>query len=244
MFDRRALDAASRPAWPALRSIEIDGWEARFSGGYTGRANSTTTVGGGALPLDERIARIEAAYAEARQPPWFRIPDFSHDEVTEALDARGYSAAFRGAFVLAAADPARGDETAIRITPDPESGWLDTHAAADEVPAQQRGVHDALFAKVPAPRLFAGALEDRRIVSVAMVALVGDLAVIQGVGTHAGFRRQGHARRVLRALLAEAWRRGARAAMLQVAVGNEAAQLIYAALGFKRIYQYSYRRLQ
>ncbi|MDB5366741.1 MAG: acetyltransferase, family [Rhodospirillales bacterium] len=225
-----------------MRSVEIDGWEARFSGGYTGRANSTTTVGEGKLALDDRIARIEAAYAEAGQPPWFRIPDFSDDEVTRALDARGYSEAFRGALVLAAADPERGNEIGIRITRDPEADWLDAHAAADNVPPQQRAVHDALFAKVGTPRWFAGALEGQRIVSVAMVALIGELAVIQGVGTRAESRRRGHARRVMRALLAESWRHGARGAMLQVAVDNDVAQAMYGGLGFERTYQYAYRR--
>ncbi|GIL40377.1 GNAT family N-acetyltransferase [Roseiterribacter gracilis] len=241
-FDPVALDAAARPAWPALRSIDIDGWDVRLSGGYTGRANSTTTTGTGALPLDERIARIEAAYADGGQPPIFRMPDFTDPAIGHALDARGYAPLHRHSLVLAANDPARNDEASVRITHAPDMAWLDTHAAADGVPLEQRALHDELFRRTPLPRLFAAAYDGAAIVSVAMTVLVGDLAVVQGVGTLATARRQGHGRRVMRALLAEAWRREARQVVLQVSATNEAAQPMYDALGFDPVYRYAYRK--
>jgi ribosomal protein S18 acetylase RimI-like enzyme len=241
-FDPVALDAAARPAWPALRSVDVDGWEARFSGGYTGRANSTTTVGTGRLPLDQRIARIEAAYQDAGQAPLFRIPDFTDDDVGAALTACGYAPLFRHSCVLASNDPVRGEEPSVRINRDPTLDWLDAHAEADAVGAEQRAMHDELFHRTPAPRLFAAALDGSRVVAVAMTVLAGDLAIVQGVGTAAEARRRGHARRVMRALLAEAWRQGARSTVLQVGANNEAAQPMYATLNFETIYQYAYRR--
>jgi ribosomal protein S18 acetylase RimI-like enzyme len=242
MFDPATLDAAARPAWPALRSVEIDGWEARFSGGYTGRANSTTTAGTGTLPLDERIARVEAAYAAANQPPLFRIPDFTDPAVEHVLDTRGYEPLQRPSCVLTARDPLRGDEATVRIARDPDSAWLDAHAAADAVPPGQRAMHDALFQRTPAPRLFAAALDGHRVVAVAMTVLIGSLAVVQGVGTVPDARRRGHGRRVMRALLAAAWRDGADSTVLQMSATNDAARPMYEALGFRETYRYAYRK--
>jgi N-acetylglutamate synthase len=242
-LDLHRLDRISRLVWPALRSIDVDGWEVRLSEGYTGRANSTTTLDeGGALPLASRIAAVEQAYDEALRPPWFRIPDFTDKSIDAALDARGYGRPFRAARVLTSADPVRDTEAALRIASTPEPAWLDTHAVADAVAADQRAAHDALFHRMPAPRLFAAALDGPQMVAVAAAALHGDVAFVHGVGTHPAARRRGHAGRVLRGLFDAAYREGARFFALQVGADNEAASPIYASLGFDEAYRYAYRR--
>ncbi len=201
-----------------------------------------TTTGDGVLPLDERIARVEAAYQEAGQAPLFRIPDFTDEAVTAALNARGYEPPFRHSCVLASNDPARSDEPSVQIHHDPTCDWLDAHAQADGVGIEQRAMHDDLFRRTPAPRLFASVLDGSHVVAVAMTVLIGDLAVVQGVGTLEAARRRGYGRRVMRALLAEAWRQGTRSTVLQVGANNDAAQPMYMSLNFERIYQYAYRR--
>jgi GNAT superfamily N-acetyltransferase len=53
-------------------------------------------------------------------------------------------------------------------------------------------------------------------------------------------RRQGLARRVTESLYAWAWEKGARFAYLQVVATNAAAMPLYAAQGFRTVYEYEY----
>ena len=53
-------------------------------------------------------------------------------------------------------------------------------------------------------------------------------------------RRQGLARRVTESLYAWAWAHGARFAYLQVVATNAAAMPLYAAQGFRTVYEYEY----
>ena len=63
--------------------------------------------------------------------------------------------------------------------------------------------------------------------------LVADELHITAVATHPEQRRQGLGRRVLGALLSHAAAEGAQHATLEVAAGNQAAQALYAAAGFR-----------
>jgi ribosomal-protein-alanine N-acetyltransferase len=65
--------------------------------------------------------------------------------------------------------------------------------------------------------------------------VVADSAEILTVGVVPAARRVGTARRMVDALLAEAVRRGAREAFLEVRIDNEAARALYEAQGFAQI---------
>jgi|1186.fasta_scaffold06616_4 ribosomal-protein-alanine N-acetyltransferase len=67
------------------------------------------------------------------------------------------------------------------------------------------------------------------------VLIVGATAEIMTVGVVPPARRAGIARRMLAALLAEAARRGAREAFLEVRVDNAAARALYAREGFDEV---------
>lgn len=67
------------------------------------------------------------------------------------------------------------------------------------------------------------------------VLIVSDTAEIMTVGVVPGARRAGTGRRMLEALLAEAARRGAEEAFLEVRADNDAARSLYRAAGFDEI---------
>ena len=73
---------------------------------------------------------------------------------------------------------------------------------------------------------------DGTLLGWAGVLVVGDGADILTVGVVPGARRAGIARRLVAELLAEARRRGATAAFLEVRVDNAAARALYAGEGF------------
>jgi [ribosomal protein S18]-alanine N-acetyltransferase len=67
------------------------------------------------------------------------------------------------------------------------------------------------------------------------VMVVGDAAEILTVGVVPDARRTGLARRMVQALLAEAIRRGAREAFLEVRLDNTAARALYVTEGFAEL---------
>jgi [ribosomal protein S18]-alanine N-acetyltransferase len=76
---------------------------------------------------------------------------------------------------------------------------------------------------------------DGALLGWAGVRVVADTAEILTVGVVPAARRKGIARRMLDALLAEAARRGAREAFLEVRVDNVAALALYAGEGFAQV---------
>ena len=67
------------------------------------------------------------------------------------------------------------------------------------------------------------------------VLVIGDTAEIMTVGVVPAARRAGTGRRLLDVLLAEAIRRGAREAFLEVRADNDAARAMYRTAGFDEI---------
>ena len=76
---------------------------------------------------------------------------------------------------------------------------------------------------------------DGELLGWAGVMVVADSAEILTVGVVPGARRRGIGRDLLGALLAEAGRRGAREAFLEVRVDNTAARSLYATEGFAEV---------
>jgi ribosomal-protein-alanine N-acetyltransferase len=74
--------------------------------------------------------------------------------------------------------------------------------------------------------------ENEKVYSYASLSLALDEGEILNVATHPSHQRQGHARRVLLALMEEAKQRGLVRLTLEVRDSNLSAQNLYASLGF------------
>src|SRR5579859_810247 len=86
------LDEVTAVAWRAPVREELDGWELRYGYGITGRANSTwPRRDGGALPLGDRIARLEGWYRERGLPPKVQLSPASEPAgLDDELARRGW----------------------------------------------------------------------------------------------------------------------------------------------------------
>lgn len=100
--------------------------------------------------------------------------------------------------------------------------------------AWTRGAYLAEIADVR-DRYYVAARGDGGLLGWAGVLMIGDAAEILTVGVVPAARRRGIARQLVAALLAEAGRRGAREAFLEVRVDNDAARQLYAREGFAEL---------
>ena len=85
--------------------------------------------------------------------------------------------------------------------------------------------------------------QDGQVVSIAYGVILDGCLVLEAVATDPECRGRGHARKMLRSLMARARDEGAREAALQVVAENAPALALYAKLGFTEdLYGYAYYR--
>lgn len=233
--DVAKLDDVIAVAWCAPVREELDGWELRYGYGLTGRANSAwPRCDGGELPLDDRIARLEAWYRARGLPPKVQLSPASEPaELDQELARRGWE---RSADVLIeTAEPsAVAPDRDVALLDDPDDPWLDVWLGLRGFPRDQT---DRVL-----PMLRSGDSVFARAGNFAVGRAThhGGWVAITCMATRPEARRRGAGRAVLSALIGWAHRRDAKLC-LNVAVENEPARNLYESAGFEPSYSYWYR---
>ncbi len=102
--------------------------------------------------------------------------------------------------------------------------------------------HRRLLERIGGERLLAvRAEEGGRAIACGLGVRDGEMVGLFDLITAPTHRNRGHGRALLEAMLGWAAGRGARTAYLQVTESNGAARHLYASLGFRELYRYSYR---
>lgn len=239
-----SIEEACRNAYPA-REITIEGWLLRSAGGRSRRTNSVNPLRGGPADPTKAMALLEAACAGLGRPLVFRVPGFATATMA-AIERLGFIETSRNRTLWApiTALPTERDP-GVTIVRMPEPRWFDAWAGlnASVSPADVTAFHASVGALL-LPAGFAVRHVDGQPVALAYGAVHGGVLVIEAVVTRAERRRQGHARALLRALLAWARSMGASGACLQVAADNAAGIALYRTIGFDQdLYDYSYHAL-
>ncbi len=228
------LDASAPP-----QQANIDGWLIRLSPGKAKRSRCINALRQGSLPLDELLARCQQAYDAAGLPLAVRVTPWSQPaDLDSHLAAKGWGA-FDAADVMVMAtlipEPAP-----VALQP------LDAVAYARLVGALRGSSETAISAHAErianAPVSYQGfALHDAdgTLLACGQMVVDGDIVGLYDIAS--AVRRQGHAERLCRALLALACRQGAAQAYLQVGSDNEVAKRLYTRMGFVFAYRYHYR---
>jgi len=239
----RALEELSFRTLPALEQERIDGWVLRWSDGGARRANSVTVVAHSETDVARKIVRCERWFADRGAPPIFRLTSLADSELDRLLATRGYVRTAPTDVMTAAVDdpPASPD---VAISDAISDDWMRTIAGNADADAERlQRLRDQLTGSGGA-NLFA-AITDGTAMSVAIgLGIVLDgVTTIYNMHTSPEHRRRGHARKILRTLLAAGRKRDSRLAMLQVTEENGPAQALYRSEGFTRRYGYWYREL-
>ncbi|HVZ09233.1 GNAT family N-acetyltransferase [Rhodopila sp.] len=225
------MERAHVRAWPALETARIEGWLWRASGGGSQRANSVSTVDFTGIDPAAAIDAVEARYRALGTVARFHtFDDTQPPGLAALLEQRGYQPT-EGTITLfkrPMPGPAPSD---IEQRDTPWPGWIDTYTG--EITPNRREVNTRILAAIPAPRMFFGHCRDGHIVATALCVIDAGCAVVECVATRAGFRRQGAANRVMRALETWAAAQGADLLGLQVVSTNIPARTLYENLGFR-----------
>lgn len=233
----RRLECLAFRGWPALESQDLQGWHLRFSGGYTKRANSINALGPN--PSTD-IETLEAPFRARLRPPVWRLTPLAPAAMGDLLKSRGYQPIERSLLQRCPLHDGFQADPAVEISPSPGPDWIGAFASHSPVRPEHRETMERMLRAIAQPAGFAFVQHEGRPMAMAIGAVEGDHMGLFDVLVMPEARRQGLARRVTESLYAWAWKKGARFAYLQVVATNAAAMPLYAAQGFRTVYEYEY----
>lgn len=243
-------------AWPAAERQESGGWVLRAASGVTQRANSVWPRSEPGGTPQERLAALREArlwFRNRRLPLILQVfDDPRYAALNAVLDGEGFTR--QSETLILARDAGRAPAEAgagpagagVEISESPSPEWLrlwwSVDGRGDEAAlAVARGILEGC------PALYALVRDDDGV-----PAAVGRLAVpparaggrggVYCMATRPDARRQGHAARVLRALLGEGAALGLVGYWLLVMSSNAGARDLYARAGFAEAGRYLYRQ--
>jgi ribosomal protein S18 acetylase RimI-like enzyme len=236
----RRLEERAFRGWPALDSRDVSGWRLRFAGGYTKRANSINALGHDSRSDPETLQALEAVYRLRGLSPVWRLTPLAPSAAKRHLAPPAYRTIERSLLQVA---PLRADFAAdpdVRIEPRPSERWIEAFIEHSPVPRQHHATMRQMLGAMTRAG-FAFVEQSGEPMAMAIGVLDGDHMGLFDVLVMPQARRRGLARRVTESLYAWAGSEGARFAYLQVVATNAAALPLYAAQGFRTVYEYEYR---
>ncbi len=249
--DIKKIEDLSLNAWPSHQMQLYDGWILRFSYFYTHRTNCIEEIGPSTLPLSEKIPYCEEIYRRWKTPCIFKITPLTDAALDAELEKRGYRIEHRTEIMrindLHSADfasrsrffpPGCIPEIADRVNERWLSGLFALKGTTD--PAHLKVV-PSMYDAIPKDEIAVSVSCGGRVIATGLGILDRDEAGLYAVHTGEAFRQKGIASSVIRTILAEASRRGAKGAYLQVVSGNAPARRLYSREGFTDAYTCWYR---
>lgn len=236
------LEGLCADAWPALVERRLGEWRLRAAGGYTGRANAALAIGDPGLPIPAALEEVRRFAREHGVPPRVHVPVDSPWDRAVATEGWGLDVGHaRGAEVsvlvapVPEAAPEPPDGARIELPDRPAADWWRLAVGGPPTPAQERvlaGAANTAF----------GALRDRdgALLGQVRATVVDDHVHISVLEVVPAARRRGHATALLTTAGAWGRERGARWAVLQVALENDGARALYDRLGYVEHHRYRY----
>jgi GNAT superfamily N-acetyltransferase len=235
------LEELAFRGWPALETVDKAGWRLRFANGYTKRSNSINALERNAETNPSVIESLEAAFRERNQAPVWRLSPLAPPVLDDILAARGYRTIERSLMQVCRLQAGFEAAPGVRIHAQPTATWIEAFCSHSPVRPEHRDAMRRMLAAIAAPAGFAFVEEEGRPMAMAIGAVEGDHMGLFDVLVMPEARRRGLARKITESLYAWAWGYGARFAYLQVVATNQAAMPLYAAQGFRTVYEYEYR---
>lgn len=244
------LEELAANAWPAEVNQHVDGWRLRFNHNVTRRANSVNANQTGEnLPLDEKLAIVEAFYHRRGCPPRFHIcPATQPPHLDELLAGRGYRPDARTAIQLAPLETVlvrtqtRLDYT-VTISDTVDSNWFEVFCYGEHIKPHTAEIRRGILQRIGPRTGFAAVRLGDQPVAVGLGVVERGWLGLFSLVTHPNYRRRGVATSLIYALVGWGQTHQASQVYLQVMTDNTPALALYDRLGFETLYHYHYCEL-
>ena len=251
----RDLEKKAAQGWPGLEILEYDGWELRFSIGYTGRANSVSVYEDSTKRLEDKVVYCENLYSDHNIPCNFKVTD-ADKELSEYLLNRGYkivtpsdvmmldmdSEAFKEVIKNSESDKtlASGLYENVNFSDEP-SEWFDPYFEFEGFTDEKKiETYKQIHANTEITKLYVTGMHEEKPAAVASCAIEGEYSLLHNVIVDKKFRGLGLGRKVCLSATLKSKEMGAKYSYLQVVKNNDVAISLYKKLGFVKVYEYYY----
>lgn len=231
-------------AWPAPTTLVVDQWVVRFANGYSGRANSASSLREGGDMDETTLAFVEGLYRQAGLPPRIRFTPLVAESARRRFAERGYRIETASFGMVAELDPnLHPPAPGMLTTAQAEDAWIDGVCAHQTGNKRNREHLAAIVSGVRVPAAFATLLHEGRPAAYAMSVAERGMAEIGAVIVDEALRGKGLGKRMMLGLMGWAAAQGCSQAYLQVDQSNGLAFEMYKRLGFRTVYAYETRML-
>lgn len=241
----KIIEDLSLNAWPSHQIQIYDGWLLRFSYFYTHRTNCVEQIGASSIPLDTKIHFCEEMYRRWGTPAIFKISPLLPPSFDQILADRGYQIEHRiQNMILSLNRPPREDPNTdlpeplkLRTSPVISEKWIDALFRLKKTTnIIHRHIVPSMYAAIPKDTVCVSIQDKKTIIATGLGILDRDYIGVYAIHVHEKYRRMHLGRTIVSTILAEAEKKGAQNAYLQVVADNQPALGLYSSLGFQSLY--------
>ena len=238
---KRFLEDHASKCFVGLENMIYDGWELRFTQGFTGRANSVQIKKDSTIDITQKIEFCEKAYAEHDLPCIFKLSDADGDFI-EILKGRGYAVTKPTDVMLLPLDDIDSnlmpDNAAFSSAPE---GWFDSYFEFEDMnDPKSQDLTRKIHTKVSVDQIYIILCHDGQTAAVASLGVADGYCLLHNVVVSPSLRGKGLGQKLCEAAIAKAKEIGASHIYLQVMQNNPIALNLYKKLGFEKLYTYYY----
>jgi ribosomal protein S18 acetylase RimI-like enzyme len=237
----RRLEEMALNASGVFQSLLYDGWLLGSRAGPTKRLRCINPTYRSSLSLERKLSYCNDFYRAAGLPAIFRMLPFAQPAGLDAFLAERGWGEFERTLVLRAGLAAAIALPAVEVELVAMTAWVEATRALLGVASDALPRLLDRAANYPLPQIGALVRRNDEVVACGLAKVEEDHVGLFAVHTASSLRGQGLGRAVVGALLADAQRRGARTAYLQVTAHNAPALALYRRFGFDTAYDYWYR---
>lgn len=239
----RRFEEISNNAWPALQTMQYDGWILRFANGVTKRSNSVNLLYPSFIDPDEKISFCETLYALQNITPCFKITASTEPaDMDQRLASRGYFIHSLISFqtmdiTLIPAEPI--SEISIEIDLNPR--WIDDFIRMNDFEPGRKSTYLNIMKQLQLPKCLISLARDHKTIGVGLGVMESNFIGLFDIVVDIAYRNTGLGYLIVENILRWGRKHGADIAYLQVLSDNSPAIRLYEKMGFKEAYQYWYR---
>lgn len=234
-------------AFPALQTIQYDGWAVRFGGGFTYRVNCANPMYQETLPVEEKLSYVENLYQESGlNLSIFKLHEgVEQDRLERAeawLEENGYDRLRDGnIFVCPLSSFEKKPGTEVQVSDVMTDEWLDGFLTMNGTPDAQRQAAATMLKNIHYPIAAASIWENGKMIACGLGVMERGHVGLFDIYVDAACRRRGLGGDICTAIMNTGKHQGCETAYLQVLKDNFGARALYHQLGYKESYGYWFR---
>jgi ribosomal protein S18 acetylase RimI-like enzyme len=231
-------------AWPAKKTVLLDGWIIRMANGYTKRANSINPIYAFTGNLDAKIRYCEDLYKKYNLPVVYKIVDCEEQRlIDQRLEELKYE---------------KVDVTSVQICNDlitmdnaPEAltfdtqfteSWKNCFYQCNNIKTNDIETIETMLKNITGNIITVYKEQDRAFAGCGYGVIEHGYVGLFDIVVKEAYRGRGYGKEIVQSILSRAKEAGTGKAYLQVVNNNAIAKALYKKLGFSEIYTYWYRK--